>query len=127
MGFGIHVGVLSLIQLPTLSEYPFSLTSRFFLNLRSVASQQSQTTTESHRMSSAISAIRTRRTWKQPRPPAANHFVESQLDNTIHCSENYTAERDIQETEVLDLDVRESQTQHNSDKHNLGTKNDIDE
>jgi len=115
MGLRIGVRVLSWIQLPILSDCLHRLTSRFFLNLRNIASHQQQTTLGAD-APSALSALRPRPTRKQRGQPTTDIFDLS-VDNTTFNKETDPSEEASQQTEVFDLAVIESQNQPNGDKH----------
>ena len=114
MGFGIDVSMLLLVQLLILSECLPSLVSRFFLNLRSIAFHQPQSTFESPDVPSAIRTIRTGRTMKQSGRLSTRLFVEFGMDKIIYSGGGHPKEKDTQPAETFVLGVMDSQTQHNA-------------
>jgi len=90
-----------------------TLTSRFFLNLRSIAFHQPQTT---QGIPSTIPAIRTRRAWQQQGPTATNFFVDLDTDKFIDTDGTKPKDGSKQETETFSLRVITPQTQHNEDQ-----------
>jgi hypothetical protein len=109
------------IQLPTLSEYLHRLTSRFFLNLRSIAFHQQQTTVGTHPIPSTFSPVRTRPTWKKSGRTMTDFFVLS-VDKATNNHETDTNEWAIQQAEAFDLEVVKTQ----KEEHNLGIQNDVE-
>ena len=103
MGFGIDVRMISWIQLPVLSGYPHRLTSRFFLNLRNIATYQPQTTLGTRGTASTVAARPP--TWKQSGRPTTDFIVDMPIDKTTHHNETDTNEGAIQQAEIFHLDV----------------------
>ena len=96
------------------------LTSRFFLNLRSIALHQPEVTFETH-PTPTISAFHTRRTWQKQGPITTDFFVslETYPNKSIHTSVTKLNEENIQRTETFDLEVMESQTQYKEDQSEM--------
>jgi len=90
-----------------------TLTSRFFLNLRSIAYHQQQTT---EGVPSTIPAIRTRRPWQQQGPITTDSFVDLDTDKFIDTDGTKPKDGSIQQTETFNLRVITPQTQSNEDQ-----------
>ena len=112
--------MLLLVQLRILSECLPSLTSRFFLNLRSIAFHQPASTFESPDAIRSI-YIRPRRTTKQSARLTTELFVENGMEKAIYSSGGYPNEEDTQPGDTFGLEVMVTQTQ--PVEHDLGSKN----
>ena len=118
MGFRIDVRVVSWIQLPVLSGHLHRLTSRFFLNLRNVATYRPQITSGTRSLASTVAAPRLTR--EQSGLPITDFIVDMSIDNN---NETDTKEGAIQQVEIFHLEVISSRNWHNGEKHDLGAEN----
>ena len=113
MGFGIDVSMLSLVQSLTLSEPIHSLTSRFFLNLRSIAFHKPESTLGDPTAHSAVPGFpgfHPRRSSKQSGVRRPKLIVEIGMDTTVYRSGRHLNEGDSQQPpEAYDLDLLDSQ------------------
>jgi len=125
MGFRIDASVLSWIQLP-IFESLHRFTSRFFLNLRAIASHQPRTRSETLTRPSIFPAIRTRHTSNQPGLPTTYFCVETDMDKSIHTNETNRQKGGIQQAEIFALEVLALQP-HHGDGHDPASKNDVTE
>jgi hypothetical protein len=94
---------------------PHRLTSRFFLNLRSITYHQLSTQNTTSTL--LFSKLRT-----------SQHTISSfERDRSFYNSGTSPNESDIQRAEAVDLEAMELQIHHNGDAHDLGSNNDIDQ
>jgi len=85
-------------------------TGRFFLNLRSIASQQRPSVFESQAVPSEPFTVRTHPVWKQSSQLATNDF-ELEMGKTAYRSGANPNKGEIQ-TDVIGLDVTVSRAHH---------------
>ena len=115
MGFGIDVSMLSFVQSLTLSEPVHSLTSRFFLNLRSIAFYKPPSTLDdptAHSGVFGLSCFRPRRSVKQSGVRRPKLVVEIGMDTTVYSSGRHPNEGDSQPPEAYDLDLLDHSQSH---------------
>jgi len=114
MGLRIDVSVLSWIRLPMFSESLHRLTSRFFLDLRAIASHQPRTRFENPGYTppqSPLFALATNQVY--PRQTFCRNR-ETDIDKSIYTNETNPTEGGIQQAEIFDLEVLTS-------RHTLNT------
>ena len=113
MGFGIDVSMLPFVQSLTLNEPIHSLTSRFFLNLRSIAFYKPPSTLDdptAHSGLPGFPAFSPRRSLKQSGVRRPKLVVEIGMDTAVYSTGRYPNEGDSQPPEAYDLDVLDSQS-----------------
>ena len=110
MGFGIDVSMLSFVQSLTLNEPVHSLTSRFFLNLRSIAFYKPPSTLDESGLPD-LSGFRPRRSMKQSSVRRPKLVVEIGMDTAVYSSGRHPNEGDSQQpSEAYDLHLLDSQS-----------------
>ena len=108
MGFGFGVSVLLLIEPRISIDYHHRFTSRFFLNLRSIAYHQRTAVFETHARSFENPTV-------QPRPLRklgrlwTNMFVDLDTDKTAYSRGTNPIEVNIEQVDEIDLDDIRSQ------------------
>ena len=109
MGLRIDVSVPSLVEPRFLDECLHRLTSRFFLNLRSIVYHQQTSMFESQAQSSVPSAVRTRPLRERLGQLVTTDFVDLYMGKSVYGNETSRTEGDIKEADTIDLDVIVSQ------------------
>ena len=93
------------------------LTSRFFLNLRSInAREQSISETRT------VPPVLRTRSGRRRAIQTMTSYIGSEMDESILSYIATPNERDVQLAEIVDLEVMESQAHHDGDEHDLGSK-----
>ena len=108
VGFGFGVSVLSLVEPRSLNEFLHRLTSRFFMNLRSIAYHQRTSKFESHPPFEPSHA-RLQSVRKQSGRLMTTNFVGLEMHKTIYSSGVSPNEGGIEQADIFHLEVIDSQ------------------
>src|SRR5258706_8245337 len=109
-GFGFGVSVLLLVESRSPSECLHRFTSRFFLNLRSIAYNQGTEAFETHPQPFETTPLRTRRPIrKQSGRLMTNDFVNLEMHKTIYSSGASPNEEEIGQSDILHMEVIDPQ------------------
>ena len=101
----------SLVEPRSPIECPHRFTSRFFLNLRSIAYHQGTEVFESHVHAQPFesTALRTRPIRKQSGRLMTNDFVDSEMYKTVYSSGATPNEGEIGQSDIFHIEVIDSQ------------------
>ncbi|SRR5258706_15123605 len=105
MGFGSGVSVLSLVEPRNPSECLHRFTTRFFLNLRSIANYQG----DSYPQTFESFPFRTRPPKKQSGQRITSNFVDMEFGKTVCSSGASPNEGEIEQGDIIHLEALGSQ------------------
>ena len=116
-GFGFGVSALSLVERRSPTEYLHRFTSRFFLNLRSIAYHQGTEVFETHPQPFESTALRTRPIRKRSGRLITNDFVDLEMDKTVYSSGTSPNEGEIGQSDIFHMEVMNSQVNNRGGRH----------
>ena len=108
MRFGFGVSMLSLVEPRSLNACLHRLTSRFFLNLRSIAYHQQPSEFESH-LSFEPSHVRPHSVRNQSGRLMRANFVGFGMHKTVYSSTASPDEGEVEQADIFHLEVIDSQ------------------
>ena len=91
------------------NEYLYRLTSRFFLNLRSIVYHQQTSVSESHSQHFEPSHVRPHAIRKPSGRLTTTDFVDLEMDKTVYSSGASPNEEQIEQADIFHLEVKDLQ------------------